>query len=620
VLSHVQLDIAVGESLAIVGRSGSGKSTLLGILGLLDEPSTGTLEFDGSPVPAGDRARSRLRSQDFGFVFQRAHLIADLSAIENVLLGLRYAGFSERDAHARARDALMAVGLGHRIDAEARTLSGGEMQRVAIARTMARPARVWLADEPTGNLDTVQSAEIIDLLVASAERLGAALIVVTHEPEIAARLDREVRLQDGQIITDTALAPTDAVRSNPPPQQTVLHRVSHRWRFVAESIRAHRRRSWSGIAATALAVTLAIAALGLGQSAGTQVSDLFDGRRAREVSAVLDPVAGGSTVAEAGDGTGAAAAGPALDPDLLGVEGLSAYPGVASVSLWLKCDDVEVRNGAVADTSALVVAGTGATFEASRSQVDWAPFHPKSIGSGEVVLGTLLARRLHITQFDLQPEVVIAGESHRVVGILTSSGSGPASGAAFIAPASVPDQLRFVEAEVFVRTAPGAAASIAKRVGPLVDPYRTAQLTVAPVLRPDSYRDELEGSVQTSLGIVSAVAALAGLLVVVCVNVLNVSARKAEFGVRRAFGATRAGLAGMVLGECALLSAIGAVVGSVAGFLVVMGVTIWASWHPVFSPSLLLIGAAAAVCFGAVGGVGPAIAAGRTEPADAVRA
>lgn len=206
-LDGVDLEIAAGESVAIVGRSGSGKSTLLNVLGLLDAPTSGEVFIDGVSVTgSSDRARSRRRARDLGFVFQRAHLIGNLTVMENVLLGPRYSGLSESQARSEALDAIASVDLAHRAHARARTLSGGEMQRVAIARTIARPVRLWLADEPTGNLDSAQSAEIIELLKTRAADRDAALVVVTHEREVAAQLDRVITLSDGRVIADTGAA------------------------------------------------------------------------------------------------------------------------------------------------------------------------------------------------------------------------------------------------------------------------------------------------------------------------------------------------------------------------------------------------------------------------------
>lgn len=250
-LAEDSLTLRRGEAVAITGRSGSGKSTLLNILGLLDVPDHGAVLMNGHRVDGdSDRRRSQRRSSDLGFVFQRSHLIPALSARENVLLGLHYANPAEESADQLAEASLRAVGLADRFDSAARTLSGGEMQRVAIARTLARPASLWLADEPTGNLDSTQSAEIIELLKGAAAERGACLVVVTHDPEVATRMGRVVTLHDGRIVADTATArigtvvgsdpSTEAERSSvdaePVPNSWWWPRVRRTAQFIGQGV------------------------------------------------------------------------------------------------------------------------------------------------------------------------------------------------------------------------------------------------------------------------------------------------------------------------------------------------------------------------------------------------
>ncbi|MFD6567038.1 ABC transporter ATP-binding protein [Micromonospora profundi] len=197
VLRGVDLRVCRGEMVAIAGPSGSGKSTLLNILGLLDEPTSGTLRIGGRPT-AGlrERDRVRLRATEIGFVFQSFHLVPYLDAVQNVMLPLVHQGSPRRDRRALAIRALETVGLGHRLNARPATLSGGEQQRVALARAIAHNPPLLLCDEPTGNLDAVNTAAVLELLrgLVEAER---AVVVVTHEAEVEARADRVVRVVDG---------------------------------------------------------------------------------------------------------------------------------------------------------------------------------------------------------------------------------------------------------------------------------------------------------------------------------------------------------------------------------------------------------------------------------------
>ncbi|MCU0303781.1 MAG: ABC transporter ATP-binding protein [Thermoanaerobaculales bacterium] len=202
-LREVELEIARGDFLAVVGPSGSGKSTLLNILGCLDRPTAGRYAFDGRDVAAmGDAERTRLRQSEIGFVFQFFHLLARLTAQGNVELPMLFAGIARSERRRRAAAALDAVGLSDRAHHRPDQLSGGQRQRVAIARAVVMDPGLILADEPTGNLDRASAAEVMDLL-GEMNRAGRTLVLVTHDPEIAARARRRVRMDDGAIVERT---------------------------------------------------------------------------------------------------------------------------------------------------------------------------------------------------------------------------------------------------------------------------------------------------------------------------------------------------------------------------------------------------------------------------------
>lgn len=201
-LQDVNLRVAAGEYLAIMGPSGSGKSTLLNIIGLLDRPSRGRYELDGGDMTVqDDEALAQIRRTKIGFVFQSFHLIARLSAFENVELPLLLAGMAATERRGRVERALRALGLGERARHRPDQLSGGERQRVAIARAMIMEPRMLLADEPTGNLDRTAGHEVLAIL-EELNRRGITLLVVTHDPEIGERTRRCLRLLDGRIVAD----------------------------------------------------------------------------------------------------------------------------------------------------------------------------------------------------------------------------------------------------------------------------------------------------------------------------------------------------------------------------------------------------------------------------------
>ncbi|MBC7442554.1 MAG: ABC transporter ATP-binding protein [Ramlibacter sp.] len=209
ILSGVDLDVMVGDRVSIVGRSGSGKSTLLNLLGLLDNPTTGTMLFDGRPVQSySGGQRDRVRGRDVGFIFQQFNLLQGRTALENVMTPLLYAGGRQFWQRARiAGDMLDRVGLGHRRSAMPDKLSGGEQQRVAIARSLVRGPRLILADEPTGALDLETGAAVMDLLDQVATESGAALVTITHDPAIAARATLHLSLDHG-VLSEVGTGPS----------------------------------------------------------------------------------------------------------------------------------------------------------------------------------------------------------------------------------------------------------------------------------------------------------------------------------------------------------------------------------------------------------------------------
>ena len=205
-LESIDLAIDTQEFIAIMGPSGSGKTTLLGLLAGLDRPSAGRVLYDDVDLAGLDEdERARLRAEQVGFVFQSFQLVPTLTALENVLVPLELRG-RVRGADARARELLARVGLEARVDHYPAQLSGGEQQRVAIARAFANDPRVLFADEPTGNLDAQTGGRVIDLLLSLNEASSATIVLVTHDPDLASRAHRTVRIAAGRIIADERAA------------------------------------------------------------------------------------------------------------------------------------------------------------------------------------------------------------------------------------------------------------------------------------------------------------------------------------------------------------------------------------------------------------------------------
>ena len=212
-LRGVSLTVERGDFVAIMGASGSGKSTMMNIIGCLDVPTRGRYWLDGVDVRELDeRALARIRNRKIGFVFQSYNLIPRTTALANVELPLAYAGFTARERARRAKGALEAVGLGDRLDHFPNEMSGGQQQRAAVARAIVTNPALVLADEPTGNLDTASSRDIMDIFsLLNAQR--RTVVLITHETDIAAYAKRVIRLRDGMVTSDERQAPVDA----PPP-------------------------------------------------------------------------------------------------------------------------------------------------------------------------------------------------------------------------------------------------------------------------------------------------------------------------------------------------------------------------------------------------------------------
>ena len=201
-LDGLDLDIGINEYVALMGPSGSGKSTLMNMLGCLDSPTSGTYSLNGQDVSRlEDDALADIRNREIGFVFQTFNLLPRYTALENVALPMVYAGFSKADRISRAKEVLHQVGLGDRMDHRPNELSGGQRQRVAVGRALVMRPSIILADEPTGNLDSATSEEVMELF-GDIQKAGNTVILVTHEEDIAAYAHRVVRLRDGRVESD----------------------------------------------------------------------------------------------------------------------------------------------------------------------------------------------------------------------------------------------------------------------------------------------------------------------------------------------------------------------------------------------------------------------------------
>lgn len=207
-LDDLNLSVQRGDYLAVMGASGSGKSTAMNIIGCLDRPSSGSYRLNGQPVEGlSDDALADIRNQELGFVFQQFHLLAELSALENVMLPMVYAGVPPEERRRKATTALDRVGLGHRLNNRPNQLSGGQQQRVAVARAIINQPALLLADEPTGALDSRTTAEVLSIF-DDIHAQGITILLVTHEHEVGARAQRVVQFRDGRVVEEDPQALT----------------------------------------------------------------------------------------------------------------------------------------------------------------------------------------------------------------------------------------------------------------------------------------------------------------------------------------------------------------------------------------------------------------------------
>ncbi|HWT29639.1 MAG TPA: ATP-binding cassette domain-containing protein, partial [Propylenella sp.] len=302
-LQGVNLSLDRGEWLSITGPSGAGKSTLLHILGCLDRPTSGRYLFDGiDTAKLSDRQRAGLRSQRIGFVFQSFRLLPYRTVLENVMLAEVYRKGSSKNREARARAALERVGLGHRIDFLPTKLSGGEQQRVAIARALVGSPSLLLCDEPTGNLDSKTSADLLDLF-ATLNKQGLTLVIVTHDETVAKRAGRRIHIVDGKLTPPGAGVTNVPVAAARATDRAALSRSGMTLRDLLNEALAGMLSRPGRMALTVLGVVLGltalVATLGLTRTAGNRIISQFDQVAATELFVAARPGVAGIVDPEA---------------------------------------------------------------------------------------------------------------------------------------------------------------------------------------------------------------------------------------------------------------------------------------------------------------------------------
>lgn len=601
-LSNVDLDIYDGEFVAIVGPSGGGKSTLLSILGLLDTPTAGEYELEGTNVSGfNDRELTGLRSQQFGFVFQAFHLLNRRAVRDSVELGLQYLGIDHKTRQATAEEALVQVGLETKADALASTLSGGQQQRVAIARATATRSRVILADEPTGNLDSETGQRILTQL-SEIHQSGTTVIVVTHSEDVALRAERTIRVEDGRITS----APGGHLKIRPsdPLPHSATHRVRGRdvVRDAFLSVSSRRLSTFGLALAVAIAVAFMILTIGLSASTSAQVSDAFNATRNREVTVALPDDQTNHSVS--------------LDE---AVRRASALAGVDAIAGMADYGDVTIT-GQDANAQVTMRGVTGDFIEAADAKVAWASQNVHSLSLGTVLLGRSLSQQLHLAPLAASPTVLVNGTPLSVIGIIESSGRYPLLAGQLVASNETAEQLgTAAHTAIAIKTVNGAAPQVGKQVAVTINPFEPDSLLVQTPVDPSTLRRQVEWGLQVALGGFTALAAVVAIITLANAISMSVVSRTGEFGLRRAVGARGRHLAELVAAEALMIGLAGGVGGLVLGLLSLFGFTISQGWQPVFDIRLAPLAVAAGAVLAILSSIIGATRAARLSPAAALR-
>ncbi|MFS0894419.1 ATP-binding cassette domain-containing protein [Microbacterium sp. 179-I 3D3 NHS] len=604
-LRGIDLDIERGEFVAIVGPSGGGKTTLMNILGLLDDATGGTYSLDGEETRARDGRRAAgVRARTIGFVFQAFHLLEARPAVDSVELNLLYRGVPRAERREKALRAIESVGLGGRAWQSTSTLSGGQRQRIAIARAIAAGAELILADEPTGNLDSISASRVLDEL-ERLNRAGATVIVVTHSSEVAARARRVIRIADGALVSDER--EPDAVASPPPPNGERMPE-NGRIRFVDmlrdgwASVLSRRYASIGQGLAVAIAVALTITTLGLSSSARAQVSATFDAHLNREVSATW------STAVE-----------NSVAPDAV-PERIEQLSGVDAAAIVVSLNVSTVSTFAEARQIRPHVA-IGDIQGAARLSIDEAPWHHGRLKPGEAFIGDLLANDLQLSSLAGAPTILVDGVTYVVAGIITESSRLPLlRGEVVVGPRDDLTSRGPVDVTLLAVTSSGAAQQIARQLPAALNPFEPEKITVVAPTDSAELRGQVEQGVQATLTAFTLLALIVAIAALMNATLLAVNARRGEIGMRKALGARDRQIGELITLESAYIGVVGGAVGLVLGMAAILAVTLTQRWAPVFDLILLPVAIAVGLLVGAGGGGLASIRAARLRPAENLRA
>ncbi len=623
VLQDIDLDIAAGEMVAIIGQSGSGKSTLMNILGCLDRPSRGSYRVAGREAGELDADElARLRREHFGFIFQRYHLLADLTAQDNVEVPAVYAGAARAERHAHALRLLERLGMGERVGHTPGKLSGGQQQRVSIARALMNGGSVILADEPTGALDTQSGAEVMKIL-GELHAEGHTVIIVTHDPGVAQHAQRIIEIRDGRIVADQRKG--ESVASAQLPNRSTA--ASGRWgawgdrfaeatRMALKAMNAHRLRTCLTMLGIVIGIASVVSVVALGEgsrqnvlqnisSIGTNTIEVFSGlgfgdpRSARIRTLVPS------------------------DADALSSQGYvdSVTPNVSS-SLTLRYGNVEATGTAAGVGEQYfrvkgVKLASGSLFDASDVRDN----------RQVAVIDDNTRRQLFADGSDPVGQVIFLGSVPvRVIGVAAkSTGFGPNTESlnVYVPYTLVMSRLTGQPylRSITVRVRDDASTQAAEQGITQLLTQRHGRVDFY-VLNTDSIRQTIESTTQTMTLLISSIAVislLVGGIGVMNIMLVSVTERTREIGVRMAVGARQSDIQQQFLIESVLVCLVGGVLGILGAlaFGVVFGKAS-TSFTLAYSTTSMVAAFACSSLIGVVFGFLPARSAARLNPVDAL--
>jgi macrolide transport system ATP-binding/permease protein len=625
VLKDVDLTIERGEMVAIIGASGSGKSTLMNLLGLLDSPTSGTYRVSGKDTSSlNSDELSALRREHFGFIFQRYHLLAELSAVGNVEIPAIYAGRSRSDRRERGAAILGRLGMGDRTHHRPGQLSGGQQQRVSIARALMNDAEVILADEPTGALDSKSGEDVLRIL-EDLNRDGKTIIIVTHDPSVAARAKRIIEISDGRIIADRQTQPAEPSpaieESSPRKVATGLTVAVDRFReafvMALKALQSHRLRSFL----TMLGIIIGIASVMLVVALGTGSQ--------KQILANISSLGTNTLEIFPGKGFGDTRSGRVKTLVVSDAESLARLTYVGAVTPTVSTSTT-ARFGATVANALINGVGSqyftvkGSTLTAGRffgeDSVD-------ALAQDAVIDDNTASALFTANGVDPVGQIILAGTVPvRVVGVISSQQGGFGSSdnlSIYLPYTSV--QTRFLGdpslRSVTVRVADNADMAAAEQA---VTDFLTRRHGTKDffILNTDDIRKTITSTTQTMTLLVSAIAVIS--LVVGGIGVMNimlvsVSERVGEIGVRMAVGARRQDILQQFLIEAVLVCLIGGVLGITLALSVGLATNLsGAGISLIFSATPMILAFVCSCLIGIVFGFLPARNASRLDPVAAL--